>query len=85
MKKLLAIASLISVCSASLYAQENEKSFIQRGEVHGNFQVEAQYYLEDSVINAPVVPEEMGMNAFGNVNYTNGPISAGLRFEMAST
>lgn len=57
------------------------KEFLNQGEVHGNIQVEAQYYLEDSLIDAPIVEEKVAMNGFGNVNYINGPITAGVRFE----
>lgn len=49
--------------------------------VHGNFQIDAQYYRPDSLINAPVVPEKMLSNAFGNINYTKGKFSAGVRYE----
>jgi hypothetical protein len=31
-------------------------------EIHGNFQFDAQYYLEDSTIGAPVVPEKVLSN-----------------------
>ena len=80
MKRLALILSFTLIISQSLVGQEN-KSIIQQGEVHGNFQVEAQYYLKDSIIGAPIVPEVMGMNGFGNINYTNGPVSAGFRYE----
>lgn len=50
-------------------------------EVHGNFQVDAQYYLEDSAIGAPVVPEKVLMNGFGNLTFTKGNFGAGLRYE----
>src|SRR6476620_11455700 len=49
--------------------------------VHGNFQVDAQYYQPDSLIGAPPVPEKFLSNVFGNVNYTKGFFSAGLRYE----
>jgi len=43
--------------------------------------MDAQYYMEDSLIGAPVVPEKILMNAFANILYTNGDFSAGVRFE----
>lgn len=49
--------------------------------VHGNFQVDAQYYQPDSLIGAPRVPEKMLSNVFGNINYTKGNFSAGIRYE----
>ena len=82
MKKILALGLIGFLASSALLAQEEEKlPYLQRGEIHGNFQAEAQYYMEDTVIGAPLVPEKLGMNGFGNVNYTNGPISAGFRYE----
>jgi len=50
-------------------------------EIHGNFQIDAQYYLEDSVIGAPVVPEKVLSNGFGNLTFTRGNFGAGLRYE----
>lgn len=38
--------------------------------VHGNFQIDAQYYQPDSLIGAPKVPEKFLSNVFGNINYT---------------
>ena len=51
------------------------------GSIHGNFQIDAQYYQPDSLIGAPKVPEKFLSNAFGNVNYTRGNFSAGARYE----
>ena len=51
------------------------------GDVHGNFQATAQYYIPDSTIGAPSVPEKMLMNGFANIIYTKGKFSAGIRYE----
>lgn len=51
------------------------------GSIHGNFQVDAQYYQPDSLIGAPRVPEKMLENVFGNINYTKGRFEAGMRYE----
>jgi hypothetical protein len=51
------------------------------GEIHGNFQVDMQYYNPDSSIKAPPVPEKTLMNGFLNLNYTRDHFSAGLRYE----
>ncbi len=51
------------------------------GSIHGNFQVDAQYYTPDSLIGAPKVPEKMLSNAFGIINYQKGKFSAGIRYE----
>ncbi|MGE0569112.1 MAG: DUF6029 family protein, partial [Bacteroidia bacterium] len=49
--------------------------------IHGNFQIDAQYYNPDSLIGAPKVPEKLLSNAFGNVNFIHGKFSAGVRYE----
>jgi hypothetical protein len=51
------------------------------GEVHGNVQMDAQYYRTDSVIGAFQPEDQMRMNAFANVLYTNGNFTAGMRYE----
>lgn len=47
----------------------------------GNFQVLAQTYSEDSLINAEVPPENMTLNSFANIIATKGKFQAGLRYE----
>ena len=54
---------------------------MQRGQFTGNFQLDAQYYNEDSLIGAEAVPEKLLSNGFANLLYTNGKITAGLRYE----
>ncbi len=54
---------------------------IPTGSVSGNIETTFQYYQEDSTIGAQVPPELAAMNSFANVNYTNGPFKAGVRFE----
>lgn len=54
---------------------------LSQGQIKGNFQIETQYYREDSIIGAQEVPEEILTNGFINLIYTNGNFSAGLRYE----
>jgi hypothetical protein len=61
--------------SSTAYSQ------ISAGQIHGNFQMDTQYYREDSLIGAPEVPEDMLMNGFGNVIYTNSNFTTGIRYE----
>jgi hypothetical protein len=49
--------------------------------IHGNFQIDAQYYSKDTSIGAPIVPQKVLSNGFGNLNYIRGNFSAGLRYE----
>jgi len=59
----------------TIFAQNNE------GQFHGNFQVDAQVYREDSVIGAKVPSEKMGLNSYANFTYTKGNFTVGLRYE----
>jgi hypothetical protein len=63
------------------FAQDNSSSNSNVGEIHGNFQADAQYYNPDSAIGAPPVPQKMLSNGFANLNYTRGKFKAGLRYE----
>lgn len=51
------------------------------GQIHGSIEIDAQYYRPDSLIGAPAVPEKMLMNTYDQLDYTNGRISAGIRYE----
>jgi hypothetical protein len=57
------------------------QDFLSKSQIHGSFQMDAQYYVEDTLIGAQKVDERILMNAFANLLYTNGDFSAGLRFE----
>jgi hypothetical protein len=59
----------------------NNLSTIDLGDVHGNFQANAQYYIPDSTIGAAEVPEKMLFNGFANILYTKGKFTAGIRYE----
>lgn len=74
------ILALLLVFSFSAFAQD----VFEGGQVHGNLQIDAQYYSEDEKLD--ITEESMnyrryGLNAFGNLIYTNGDFSAGMRFE----
>lgn len=61
--------------SAALYAQ-NEPA-----EIHGSFQVDGQYYIQDSTISAPDVAEKFLLNGYGDITFTKGKFKAGIRYE----
>ncbi|RMG80872.1 MAG: hypothetical protein D6707_05725, partial [Bacteroidetes bacterium] len=75
MKKLLACGFLLLCFSG--YTQESK----DLGQIHGNFQIIAQYYNVDTIIGTPVVHEKLLENSFLNLNYTRGKFKAGLRYE----
>ncbi|NBQ46896.1 MAG: hypothetical protein EBU33_00355, partial [Sphingobacteriia bacterium] len=74
---LIAAFLICSLIPATAVAQENSNE----GSVHGYYQIDAQYYNPDSLIGAPVVNEKMLSNAFGNILYTRGKFSTGVRYE----
>ncbi len=51
------------------------------GSIHGNIQIDGQYYLTDTLIGAPDVPEHFLSNGFANFIYERSNFSAGLRYE----
>ncbi len=72
-------------CSTSVFSQIKD-SVISKAKdivesIHGNFQVDAQYYNKDTTIGAPIVPQKVLSNGFGNINYIRGNFSAGMRYE----
>ncbi len=71
------IVTYFAIKANALFSQ----SVLNKGEIHGNFQIDAQFYNEDTLINAAVSPERLSNNAFANLIYTNGDFMAGLRFE----
>ena len=77
----LLLFSFAFIFISKLQAQSGIQEVLNRGEIRGNFQVEAQYYVEDSITGAQEVPEDLRSNAFLNLIYTNGNFSAGIRYE----
>jgi hypothetical protein len=78
--KLLTIITAL-VLSNNVLAQSVD-DVLNRGEVHGNFGMDMQYYKVDSLIGANTTPDEdVLMNGFANFIYTNGNFSAGFRYE----
>ncbi len=73
--------SVLVIISNILNAQLSELGNLNLGEVHGNFQTDAQYYVADSSIGAKPAPEKMLMNGFANIIYTKGKFTAGIRYE----
>lgn len=51
------------------------------GNVNGNIVMDGQYYLPDSAIGAEQLPQETGINAYGDIQWRKGDFSAGLRYE----
>ena len=80
-KRYLQVVLLFILLNACQFLQAQETNSSDQGSIHGNFQIDAQYYQPDSLIGAPRVPEKLLSNAFGNINYSKGNFSAGVRYE----
>ncbi|MDG1477764.1 MAG: DUF6029 family protein [Vicingaceae bacterium] len=72
---------VIGLLTSNISFSQGFDDVMSRGQVHGNFQMDMQYYQEDSLIGATNVPEDLLMNGFANINYTNGNFEAGFRYE----
>lgn len=71
---------LFVLARPSAFAQNNGNT-PDYGQIQGNVQVLFQQYNEDSTIASIVPPEQTTLNAFTNLIYTRGPLSAGIRYE----
>jgi hypothetical protein len=64
-----------------LAVNSHAQNVLSGGQVSGNIQLDGQISHADSVIGSSDVPTKLLMNARADILYTNGPFSAGLRFE----
>lgn len=62
-------------------SQSGAQGLLDGARIWGNFQMDAQYYMPDSLINAPDVPETILMNGFANLNFSYGGFAMGIRYE----
>jgi hypothetical protein len=77
-KTLVKLFFISGICFAnSFFAQENKPT----SSVTGNFQIDAANYTKDTVIGADPGSQVVRYNSFGNVNYSYGNFTAGVRFE----
>ncbi|PLX07921.1 MAG: hypothetical protein C0598_12720 [Marinilabiliales bacterium] len=61
---------------------------INRSEVHGSFEIDGQYYQADNALgitDSLLGGRKLGLNGFGNITYTLGKFSAGMRYEAYLT
>jgi hypothetical protein len=75
------IITLILILGFGQVFFSQEKEGLDLGNISGNTQIIAQYYNEDTLINAALPDHIMGMNSFTNINYTRGNFRAGIRYE----
>ncbi|WP_462280981.1 DUF6029 family protein [Salinivirga cyanobacteriivorans] len=72
------LLSLVVILPMVVMAQKQDRP---KGRLSGNFNMEAWYYLKDSVIGTKVPPEKTLMNGYANFRYDYGNFTAGMRFE----
>lgn len=80
MKKFIFPVLLFLILPMFIFAQDP----VRNGDVSGNFQADAMYYLPDSkmkITDSTIDGKLVRMNGYTEVNYIYGPFSAGLRFE----
>jgi hypothetical protein len=75
------LAALCALPFSLLSQQDEAPAAFDPGSITGNVQILWQQYSEDSIIGAIVPPDKAGFNAFGNIIYTRGKFSAGIRYE----
>lgn len=79
MKPVKLILAFLVLCGS--FPVVKAQSFLNKAKVSGNIQMNAQYYIEDSIIGAEKVNNKIRTNTFANINYSNGGFAAGLRYE----
>ncbi len=77
MKKIFLIILFFIISDYTLSSQD----LFEKGNLSGNFQLDAQYYQKDSIIGAQEVKEKILSNGFLYLNYTAGNFSMGMRYE----
>lgn len=80
MKTKFAIPILFGL-SLNLTAQNQQQNQTDLGTISGNVQMIAQYYQKDTLIDAALPDQKLGMNSFSYVNYSRGNFRAGIRYE----
>ncbi len=80
-KALILLSAIWGWGTTTTFAQTTEQASEVISQIHGNFQVDGQYYIEDTSIGAPIVKEKVLSNGFNNLIFTRGNFSAGLRYE----
>lgn len=76
MRSILFISGLFLISFYKLASQD-----LNQAKINGNFQMDARLYNSDTLIGAPPVAEKLLSNSFLNINYYQGNLSAGFRYE----
>ncbi len=74
------ISILFGVLTVSTFAQ----SKIGSGKVSGDMAINGMFYMPDSLIGADKVDSKVRANSWINLNYVNGNLTIGTRYEYYS-
>lgn len=77
--RLKAFAAIVVFLLSAMSLQSQE--LLPGARVWGNFQMDAQFYQNDSGIETDTVPERIRMNAFLNLNVEYQGLTLGMRYE----
>ncbi|MEM7161930.1 MAG: DUF6029 family protein [Bacteroidota bacterium] len=72
---------LILLVPFFIAAQDNSGN---QGQISGSFQIDSQYYTEDTLTGAIPPDEDVGINAWGYLTYTLKDFEVGMRYETYS-
>lgn len=75
------IVTILTLIAFNTQAQQLQDFLNDPGSIHGNFEMNTQYYQPDSSISAQQPPEELGFNGYLNLIYNRGNFEAGVRYE----
>ena len=84
MKQILQKIATIFLVVLAFHEKGNSQDFLKGSEVHGSFQADGIYYLQDSklgITSATLDGRVIRMNGFTEVNYSLKNFTAGMRFE----
>ena len=79
------ILLVVILCFAGLTTQAQFSELMKKSQVHGSLQFDAAYYTVDNSIGFTdslwIQGQPFRFNGFGNITYSLGNFSAGIRYE----
>ncbi len=80
MKQLYFLVFVLVLSSFNVFGQ----GISDQSRINGSFQIDGQFYRPDDAIgitDSVIAGRKVGLNGFGNITYTLGSFTAGLRYE----
>ena len=81
LSKTLLLAFIIFLFQPLFAQEEAAEQTSSPGQISGSFQIDSQYYSEDSLTGAVPPPEDIGINAWGYLTYVKDNFEVGMRYE----